>query len=188
MREVVWETKSQMPHARRIMYMEWSAMCSVHAGSKLAFSKTSATGFNIIIHMTDQKKQNFWKLKRLIFLSLYNGLPFLSVLICGWCSYSEVTAVLKPNHAQIWLVFRICLLFYTPSCPIGFSSLYVSKKRDILVLYRNTNLSGRSLPLEKWGGYAEFFLTGEVRMKVFIKIWCNMDLVQFTTTLKLSVV
>ena len=164
--------------------MEWSTIGSVHAGSKLAFSKRSATGFNIVIHMKDQKKQNLWKLKRLIFLYLYNALPCLSVLICGWCSYLEVTAVLKPNHTQIWLVFRISLLFYTPSCPIGFSSLYVSKNWDILVLYRNTNLSGRSLPLEKWGGYAGVFLTGEDRM-VFIKIWCNMDLVQFMTTLKL---
>jgi len=95
---------------------------------------------------------------------------------------------LSSNHTQIWLVFRICLLFYTPSCPIGFSSLCVSKNWDILVLYRNTDLSGRSLPLEKWGGCVGVFLTGEDRMKIFIKIWCDMDLVQFTTTLKLSVV
>lgn len=167
--------------------MEWSTICFVHAGLKLAFSKRSATGFNII-HMKNQKKQNLWKLKRMIFLYLYNGIPFLGVLICGWCSYLEVTAVLKPNHTQILLAFRIRLLFYTPSCPIGFSFLYVSKKWDILVLYRNTNLSGHSLPLEKWGGYAGFFVSGEDRMVIFIKNWCNVDLVQFTTTLKLSVV
>lgn len=53
------------------MYMEWSAICSVHAGSKLAFSKGRATGFNIAIHMKDQKKQNLWKLKRLIFFCIF---------------------------------------------------------------------------------------------------------------------
>lgn len=135
------------------------------------FSKRSFTGFNITIYVKDQK-QNLWELKRLIFFFqyLFSELPFLCVLICECCSYLLVTAVLKPNHTQIWLVFRICLLFYTPSCPTGFCPLYIIKNWDFLVSYRNTDLSGHSLPLEKWDGCAGFSLTGDDRMKIFIKI------------------
>lgn len=53
---------------------------------------------------------------------------FLSTLTCGWCSYLEVTAVLKPDHTQIWLLFRICFLFYTPSCPNGVSAPFMLVK------------------------------------------------------------
>uniref|UniRef100_A0A8C9LAN7 AMMECR1 like n=1 Tax=Pavo cristatus TaxID=9049 RepID=A0A8C9LAN7_PAVCR len=69
-------------------------------------------------------------------IKLTSRLPFLNVLICGGYSYLEVMAVFQPNHARIWLIFRVCLFFCTAS--YWFQLLLLNANLDIRVLCGNT--------------------------------------------------
>lgn len=77
--------------------------------------------FNAVIRSKEAEHCKF--IKRLILLYFYNRLPSLNLLICGGCSYLKVIAVFQPNHAYIWLIFRVCLFFYTPSYWLQLPSL-----------------------------------------------------------------